>query len=75
MKSVSDIFEHFGGPKALADKIDKGVPFTTVASWESRGSIPISYWPRLIEISDGSLSCEFLMNIHAARASEKRGAR
>ena len=28
-----------------------GAPYTTVRSWNDRHSIPLTYWPRLLEIA------------------------
>lgn len=66
MKSVSDLFEKMGGSAAIARIIRKGA--STASEMKRRGSIPVEYWPDLIESDKGhelGLSAELLLDLHA----------
>lgn len=47
METVTDIFEEFGGPAAVAAALD--VRNSTASEMKRRGSIPVRHWPKLIE--------------------------
>ena len=47
--SFDEIFERFGGPAKVASIIGKSTPH--VAAMRRRRSIPVRYWPLLIEAS------------------------
>lgn len=49
INSPSHAIELLGGPTALSRRMDR--PFTSVASWGARQSIPIEEWPRLVELA------------------------
>jgi hypothetical protein len=44
---IPSLFSRLGGITRVAAEI--GVPTGTASAWQSRGSIPVSYWPKLIE--------------------------
>jgi hypothetical protein len=46
MKTVSDIFEVFGGNAAVARIL--GVGASTASEMKRRESIPVEYWPALV---------------------------
>jgi hypothetical protein len=44
------------------------LPMTTVASWSVRGSIPVEYWPQLVDLAktaDIDLTYVRLVAVHA----------
>ena len=47
MNSITHLFDALGGPAVIG----RGVGITTehAAAMRRRGSIPVSYWPKLIE--------------------------
>lgn len=47
MQSVSYIFETLGGPTKVARIL--GVGFSTAMEMKRRGSIPVKYWPKLVD--------------------------
>jgi hypothetical protein len=63
MQNVSDIFHELGGPTAISKKLECGL--STVTEMKRRRSIPVRYWQRLIEMSDGKLTPEILMLVNA----------
>ena len=68
MKAVADIFEDFSGPAELARAI--GVSTEHATTMRRRGSIPVRFWPTLIEAArDRGLSVTEadLIAAHAAR--------
>jgi hypothetical protein len=70
MKNIADIVEAFGGPTALASALNR--PMTTVASWAVRGSIPVEYWPELVDLAktaDIDLTYVKLVAVHADRVA------
>ena len=50
INSPSHAIELLGGRKAVAGLIER--PLTTVASWETRASIPVDVWPQLIKLAN-----------------------
>jgi hypothetical protein len=67
MQTISDIFDAFGGPSAVSRAL--GVNPSTASEMKRRRSIPVAYWPRLIEAAherniDG-ITYEVLVNAHA----------
>jgi hypothetical protein len=67
MQSIPEIIEKLGGATALADHLSKAP--TTVASWKDRASIPIEYWPKLLEVASEkgvALDYEQLVRLHTA---------
>ena len=73
MKTVADIIELLGGITATARRLDPSVPITTVSAWKMRDNIPVTYWPGLIEISDGQLTPEILMQAHMHKPEDAVG--
>ena len=50
LKTVDDVITAFGGPTAFARALDlKGV--STASEMRRRGSIPVEYWQRLVDIA------------------------
>lgn len=70
MFSVSSIFETLGGPTKVARIL--GVGFTTASEMKRRGSIPVKYWPKLVDAcaSKGvnGVTYERLVTIHTEAA-------
>lgn len=70
--SPSHAIELLGGPKAVADLTNR--PFTTVASWASRQSIPVDAWSGLIDLANEKqvegFTYEALAKAHAKPVAE-----
>jgi len=49
ISSPQNALELLGGYRVVADRISR--PYTTVASWGTRQSIPPSVWSRLVEFA------------------------
>ena len=64
--SIDDLFEKFGGPAAMGRAL--GVPPSTASEMRRRRSIPVRYWPALIEKAPehkiAGIDAETLMRIH-----------
>lgn len=75
LTSPAHALELLGGAKAVSDRT--GRPFTTVASWASRQSIPLDSWPCLIDMaaekSVVGFSYEALAKAHVAAEKPSRG--
>jgi hypothetical protein len=69
MQNVSDIFDKLGGPAAVAKLLD--CQRSAASEMKRRGSIPVKYWPRLIDATHGELTPELLMRANAADASHE----
>lgn len=71
MSSVQHIFTALGGPTKVARILDVG--FTTASEMKRRGSIPVKYWPRLVEACEAEgvegVSYEQLVAIHSGDAA------
>ena len=70
MCSVYTIFETLGGPTKVARIL--GVGFTTASEMKRRGSIPVKYWPKLVEACEASgvdgVTYERLVTMHTEAA-------
>jgi hypothetical protein len=70
MSSVSTIFESLGGPTKVARIL--GVGFTTASEMKRRGSIPVKYWPKLVEACEtegiNDVNYERLVAMHSEAA-------
>lgn len=68
--SPSDAIKILGGPKVVSDRT--GRPFTTVASWASRESIPAEAWVGLVALAGeagvSDLTYEVLAHVHAKQS-------
>lgn len=58
--NIAEIIEALGGSQVVAPHC--GVHQTTVDSWERNGNIPNRYWKVLIEISEGKIDSDTLLN-------------
>lgn len=47
MATVPSLFEEIGGPGKMADLL--GIKPSAASEMKRRGSIPVRYWPRLVE--------------------------
>jgi hypothetical protein len=47
MRTVTDVFDAFGGSSAMAKAIGLKDRQPAVRAWKSRGSIPPAYWPAI----------------------------
>lgn len=65
MENVDDIFIKLGGTGAVARIID--VKHSAASEMRRRGSIPVRYWPMLIEgarASGVAIDSDILMSVH-----------
>ena len=70
MKTVDDIFSALGGTGALAKIIE--VKHSAASEMRRRGSIPVRYWPQLIEgarAAGVSIDSDLLVDVHVGAAS------
>lgn len=68
MKNVADIFELMGGPANLGRAI--GVPTQHASVMKRRGSIPVTYWPKLLKAAAASkirIDADALARVHERR--------
>ena len=76
MKSVPQMIDDAGGVRDVAEAM--GLPLTTVASWQSRKSIPSSRWLSLVDVARQrgvqSVTLETLAEVHADPAKQEAGA-
>lgn len=70
MTSVSHIIDHLGGATAVARQIDVGP--STVSEWKRSQSIPVRYWKRLVDITNGAIDADTLMRVHTPPSPEKQ---
>jgi hypothetical protein len=64
MKTIADIIEALGGTTLLARRLVPPIPITTVSAWKTRENIPIAYWARIVEASEGKITPEALLQAH-----------
>jgi hypothetical protein len=74
MRTIDEIFKAFDGPAELARVIGKRTEHAT--AMRRRGSIPVAYWPRIVNEAqtrgiDG-LNYDALVAIHAERPKMER---
>lgn len=72
MRSVSEIVDALGGLTAVAAALD--LPLTTVSSWKSRDSVPVSYWSPLLAAARKrgvAITVDCFAQIAAARPSSR----
>lgn len=76
LDTPSKAIELLGGPKIVADHTSR--PFTTVASWGARQSIPVEAWSSLIDLAQAKgvegFTYEALAQAHAQRSGRKQRA-
>jgi hypothetical protein len=65
MQSVTTIFEALGGPTKMARVLDVGI--STASEMKRRKSIPVKYWPKLVEAGAG-ITYEQLVSAHLESA-------
>lgn len=73
MRTVSDIFDQFGGPASVARLL--GVNASTASEMKRRSSIPVRHWPALTaEAKERGipLTNDDLVDAHAATAGPER---
>jgi hypothetical protein len=81
MKTFAEILDalavKLGGMTAVAAALS--LPFTTVASWKARDSVPSSYWPPLIDLAQKAkvrgLSFKRLSELAAAQSGRRARSR
>ncbi|OJX74172.1 carph-isopro domain-containing protein [uncultured Mesorhizobium sp.] len=74
MHTVHDIFDSMGGTGAVAKVI--GVKHSAASEMRRRQSIPVKYWPALIEsarLGGLAITSDVLVRVHVA-AGEGRAA-
>jgi hypothetical protein len=74
LDSVDDVFTAFGGPTTLARALSlKGA--STASEMKRRGSIPVDYWRRLVEVAPefgvSGLTYEKLVSMHTSAQPER----
>lgn len=75
MNTVSDIFERLGGTGAVAKIID--VKHSAASEMRRRKSIPVRYWPQLIDGArrvNMEIDSDLLMSVHAVAAPAHEAA-
>lgn len=78
MNTVNDIFQGLGGTGAVAKGI--GVGHSTASEMRRRNSIPVKYWPDLVEyaqsVGNQQIDNDLLVRIHveAAGVAPERAA-
>lgn len=74
MKTVSDIFDIFGGNASVARILRVGP--STASEMKRRESIPVEYWPELVaeakSLGRDDLSLEAIATVMAAAASRRK---
>jgi hypothetical protein len=69
MQNVSELCNVWPSDADLAR--DLGVPYPTVAAWKQRGSIPASYWRRLLRAAKArrltQVTADLLIDLHARK--------
>ncbi|RWC29938.1 MAG: hypothetical protein EOS70_23275 [Mesorhizobium sp.] len=75
MRTVQEIFEALGGTGAVAKVI--GVKHSAASEMRRRQSIPVKYWPALMERALQeriAIDSDVLVRVHVAAAEEGRAA-
>lgn len=76
MNTVLDIFERIGSPGAFAAMV--GVKYSAATEMKRRRSIPVQYWPALVEgCRQGGIEgvdFDLLVALHAKRANPEPDA-
>jgi hypothetical protein len=71
MNTVEDIFTNFGGTSSFAGAM--GLKLSAASEMRRRRSIPVKYWPRLVEVaherSIRDITYDALVSIHAERVA------
>lgn len=69
--SVRELIDALGGNAAVSRAL--ALKPSTVGEMKRRGSIPVSYWPGLIELARrvglGRVNSDLLVQLHTARAA------
>jgi len=67
MNTVEDVFLAFDGTRNFADALKLGL--STASEMRRRGSIPVRYWPRLVDEAEkrsiSSITYDRLVAIHS----------
>jgi len=73
MNTVEDVFLAFDGTANFADALSLGL--STASEMRRRGSIPVRYWPRLVDEAQKrsipSITYDRLVAIHSERQTRK----
>lgn len=76
MRSIPDVIEALGGSAAVS--IARQLPYTTVASWKARGTIPAREWPGLVKLArergTRGVTLQKLAELHPAKPRARRAA-
>lgn len=76
MNSVEDVFEKFKKTSVFADAL--GLKLSAASEMRRRKSIPVRYWPKLVEVAQergfDEITNDTLVAIHAQPASEPERA-
>jgi hypothetical protein len=75
MKHVDEIFGIWASMAEIGR--DLGLPYTTVAAWKQRGSIPVAYWLGIISAArrrgHPEVTAELLIELHGHAGSDQSG--
>ena len=73
MNTVEDVFTAFEGTSNFADALSLGL--STASEMRRRGSIPVRYWPRLVDEASKrqieAITYDRLVAIHSERQTRK----
>jgi hypothetical protein len=73
MNTVEDVFLAFDGTSNFADALKLGL--STASEMRRRGSIPVKYWPRLVDEASKrgvpTITYDRLVAIHSERHTRK----
>lgn len=71
MNTVEDVFQRFGKTSAFADAL--GLKLSAASEMRRRASIPVRYWPKLVEAARErgfeEITNDTLVSIHAPSVS------
>ena len=74
METIDDVFEAFGGTRKTADALS--VKPSTASEMRRRASIPVKYWPQLIQAAKVNhirgLSNDSLVRLHTGPYNERQ---
>jgi hypothetical protein len=73
MKQISQIFDAWPDPKVANVARDLGITTEHAAQMKARGSIPVRYWPRLVDSAKErgirGINYDVLVSLHSENAA------
>lgn len=71
MRDVTNLFDEIGGPRKMAALLD--VKPSAASEMKRRGSIPVKYWPKLVDgfknLHLTNVDYDTLVSMHSERAA------